>query len=148
MDLICKNFQIGHDATKAHKGKVLVDEQNLYLLIGLNLGSFVAGGIGGALAGAVVGTAANLLGKKTLTQETQTTFGELPQAIRSQPAWGRPKDKARVIVLPKGAVRSVKCSALFGCTVKTDATTFKMSVSFLTIGRTRKLFQKYGWPTA
>ncbi|MEX0713567.1 MAG: hypothetical protein WD278_14515 [Pirellulales bacterium] len=143
MERICSQFQVGSSGFKRYLGDVLLDAENIYMLVGLNFNIVALGGLG-ALGGAIAGAVAHVAGKSA-SDPFQTTYSELPDQIRQQRVWGRVADEAKVIVLPRGSVKSVSCSIWTGCTIKTDQAKFVLHISPFGIGKARRLLEKYGW---
>jgi hypothetical protein len=145
MDKICSQFQIGLSGLKSYTGSVLVDADDFYFVVGMNMNTMLMGGLlGGAIGGAIAGAIAHK-GQKSGSYPFATTFGELPPEIKSQPAWGRISSDAKVMVVPRSAVRYVTKSIWVGCIVKTDEAKFLLKVPFFTYSKATKSLAKYRW---
>jgi hypothetical protein len=148
MEQLCSEFQTGMGLT-LHKGRVLLDAENIYMLseshgLGALDGAGQVFGLVGDVAGGVIEWVAEGV-LKSISLPFETTYAELPERIRHDLAWGNVAGESRIIVLPRSAAKSVSCSFLFGCEIKTEKTKFSLRISLFGVRRAQRLFAKYGW---
>jgi hypothetical protein len=146
LEQLCSQFQIGAHGLKKYYGPVLLDSDNMCMLPLMNVAVIPLGVVGGLVGGAIAGAIAHFAGGK-MTQPFETTFGSLPDNVRNQPQWGRVVDTAKVIVLPRGAVKSASCSIWTGCSMNTGQTKFILGLNLFRFGKAKKLLETYGWLT-
>lgn len=143
LERVCSRFEVGSSGLKDYRGAVLIDDANIYMLVRVNMNVAFAG-IAGGLFGTLAAAFARAVGW-SLSLPFETTLRELPDEIRAHSAWVRVSDQARVIVLPKSAVKSISCSIFFGCIIRTESAKFRLRISMFGAHRVKALLKRRRW---